>query len=115
MEKLLKQFNFTTQEIPIFKALLKTGGATVSETAKATGMKRTSCQEVIRSLEEKGFVVRSKIGNKYLYQTEDPDMFAQIVNERQFLVDKLIQNLNQRQKHKPWSVRSIGAEESANL
>ena len=115
MEKLLKQFNLTPQEVRVFKSLLKSGGATVSEIANSTHMKRTSCQEIIRSLEEKGFIVRSKIGNKYLYQTEDPDVFAQMVNERQFLVGKLVQKLNQKPKQKPWSVRAITSNEFTKL
>mgnify|MGYP002623434840 CR=1 FL=1 len=115
MDKLLKQSNLATQEIRVFKSLLKSGGATVSEIAKTAKMKRTSCQEVMRSLEDKGLVVRSKLGNKYFYQTEDPDVFAQIVNEREFLVDKLIHELNQKPKHKPWSVRSLAPDESKKI
>ena len=115
MEQLLKQFNFSKPEIKVYQQLLKSGGATVSEVAKKTKLRRTSCQEVIRSLEEMGFIIASKRGNILFYQTEDPDKFWQIANERKFVVDRLVVELDQKQKIEKWSVRTIGLEETEKI
>ena len=96
MEEMLKQFNFTQPEILVYLALLKSGGATVSKLAVATHLKRTSCQEYIRSLEERGFINSSKIGNKFFYQAEDPDKFRQMVHERVYVVDRLLDTLREK-------------------
>lgn len=112
MEELLKQFNFTRPEILVYRALLKSGGATVSELAKAAGLKRTSCQEYIRSLEERGFINSSKVGNKFFYQAEDPDKFRQIVSERVYIVDRLLDTLRKKDQEEKWQVRSLTHEKS---
>ncbi len=112
MESLLKQFNLTQQEIVVFKILLKTGGAKVSDIAKQANIKRTSCQEYIRGLVEKGLVNYSKIGNRYFYQTEDPDKFRQIISERQFTVDRLLENLCCQPIKDIWQVRSLDKAEA---
>lgn len=111
MESLLKQFGLSEQEIVVFKILLKLGGAKVSDIAKQAGTKRTSCQEYIRSLEEKGLINYSKIGNKYFYQVEDPDKFRQVISERQFVVDKLIQGLREQSAEEEWQVRAVDVDE----
>jgi sugar-specific transcriptional regulator TrmB len=63
MKRLLSQFHFSTEESMVYETLLKLGGAKVSEVAKATGLKRTSVQEYIKSIEEKGFINSAKLGN----------------------------------------------------
>src|SRR3989338_4868906 len=93
MDALLKQFNFTPQEVAVYKALLDLGTGRVSDIAKVTGQKRTSCQEYVQNLARKGFLISTKIGNKYFYQAEDPDKFRQIANEREFVVGRLVADL----------------------
>ena len=115
MESLLKQFGLSEQEIVVFKILLRLGGAKVSDIAKHAGIKRTSCQEVIRSLEEKGFVNYSRIGNKFFYQVEDPDKFRQIISERQFVVDRLTVLLRQQQIESDWEARSLEILEAKKI
>lgn len=112
MDQLLKQFEFSEPEIVVYKALLKSGGAKVSDIAKATGLKRTSTQEYIRSLEEKGFINSSKIGNKYFYQAEDPDKFRQIINERQYIADRLIPTLRHYRPDEKWQVSSLNLKDA---
>ncbi len=111
MESLLKQFGLSEQEIVVFKILLKLGGAKVSDIAKQAGIIRTSCQEYIRSLEERGLVNYSKIGNEYFYQVEDPDKFRQIISERQFVVDRLIRELREQSTEEEWQVRTVNVDE----
>lgn len=112
MEKLLKQFGFSDPEVVVYKALLRLGSAKVSEIARAAGQKRTSCQENIRSIEEKGFINSTKVGNKYFYQTEDPDRFRQIMSEREYIVDRLIPDLRNQKKPEIWEARSLSREEA---
>jgi len=111
METILKQFDFTKPQVRVWKVLLSTGGLTVSELARKTGIKRTSCQEYLRVLVEKGFVNMGRLGKKYYYQAEDPDRFRQIVNERIFVVDMLVNELNSKERgFEEWKVSSLDKE-----
>lgn len=111
MDQFLSKFNFSAGEATVYKALLKLGGAKVSEVAKATGLKRTTCQEYIQSLAQKGFINGSKLGNKYFYQAEDPDKFRQIITERQFIVGRLLEAMRNNKKHEEWKVRTTNHDE----
>lgn len=107
MDELLNQFGLSPEETLVYKTLLKLGGAKVSEIASTLNFKRTSTQEYIRSLGEKGFINSTKFGNKYLYQAEDPDKFRQIINEREFVVDRLVNDLKNKTVDTEWQVRSL--------
>jgi len=108
MEKLLKYFNLSKNEAFVYTSVYKHGGCTMTELSRLTKIKRSSCQEYIASLFEKGFVVASKIGNRYYYQTEDPAKFKQIINERLFIVDRLAAELRQKeQKYYKWNVNTL--------
>jgi len=115
MEELLKQFNFSEGEIIVYNALLKSGGDKVSNISKATDIKRTSCQEYVRSLQQKGFINSGKIGNRFFYQAEDPDRFRQIVNERQFILSDVVRILKDRVQNKDWKVRMIEKYEANTI
>lgn len=112
MEQLLKQFNFSEAEIAVYKVLLKSGGAKVSAIAKVAHLKRTSVHEYIRSLEEKGFINSAKIGSKYFYQADDPDKFRQIIDERQYIVDRLIPVLRELRPKEEWQAGSVTVVEA---
>lgn len=96
----------SSPEVLVYMTLLRLGGAKVSDIAKAAKLKRTTCQEYVRSIEDKGFINSTKLGNKYFYQTEDPDKFRQIMNERQFIVDRLIPQLRQTSTLAEWRVHT---------
>ena len=115
MEEILKEFNFLPMEAAVYKALLEAGGLTVSELAYATGIKRTSCHDYLRSLQQKGFVNQTKTGGKIMYQAEDPDKFSQIVHERMQVVDRLAGELVNRSVEEQIGVRVIGSEEGQTL
>ncbi len=112
MEKFLKYFGITPHEVAVYHTLLKIGGAKTSQIALDTGLKRTSVNEYIRSLEAKGFVNATKVGNKYFYRAEDPDQFYQILHERQFVVDHLVPKLKQLSLQEDWQVHSLRLEEA---
>jgi len=116
MEKLLKQLNFTKNEVKVYTSLIKTGGCTMTELAKLTKLKRSSTQEYIKSLINKGFIVASRFENTFYYQSEDPDKIRQIINERLFVVDKLIESLNVKEiKQDKWQVRTLDNVEAEKL
>ncbi len=112
METLLKQFGLSEKESLVYKTLLQNGSMTVSELALKSGVIRTSCQEYLRSLLEKGFINVGRVGKKYYYQSEDPDRFRQIVHERLFVVDKLIEQMKQKDsKADVWRISVLDQNE----
>lgn len=112
MEQLLKLFGFGEKEIAVYKALLEVGSARVSDIARTLRIKRTSCQEQLKRLVERGFVNSTKVGNKYYYQPEDPDRFRQIISERQFTVDRLLHKLTPAPAEPEWSVGTLSLAEA---
>ena len=107
MEQLLKQLGLTINETRVYKNLIKKGGCTMTEISRASKIKRSSAQEYIKSLINKGFVLSSKIENKFYYQTEDPDKIRQIINERLFIVDKFIELLQRKEIiNEKWQISS---------
>lgn len=111
MEQFLKHFGITSPEATVYETLLKIGGAKASQIAGITGLKRTSVNEYIRSLEEKGFVNATKVGNKYFYRAEDPEQFSQILHERRFVVDRIIPQLKELSLREDWEIHSRETEE----
>jgi len=111
MEQVLAALGLSYNEVQVYLALLRLGGATVTQLADAVGLKRTSCQEYLRSLQEKGAVNSTQQGNKFLYQSEDPDTFRQMLNERRFIVDRLVPELQKQGLQEEWRVRSLSPGE----
>ena len=108
MESFLITFGFTEAEVTVYSILVKQGGCSVSELAHLTELRRSSCQEYLRSLVKKGFVNLARVGKKYLYQAEDPDKFRQVISERHFLADRLVAALETLQKPRQvWEARIV--------
>lgn len=115
MQELFRYFGLTEHEITVYVALTRLGGAKLSTVATSTKFNRSACQEYIRSLEEKGFINSTKIGNKFLYQAEDPDMLRQIIIERMFLIDRLLPALRKKEHREDWQARVITSDEQKIL
>lgn len=111
MEQFLEYFGFSKNESIVYNTLLKTGGAKVLQIARTTNLKRTSVSEYIRSLENKGFVSATKVGNKYFYRAEDPQKFGQILQERQFILDRVLPQLQQLTIQEKWRANTLTVDE----
>ncbi len=111
MEKLLESFDVRFTEARVYKKLLLLGGASVSQIAKNLGIIRTSCQEYIKNLVQKGLVNSTKIKNKYFYQAEDPDVLRQRIDERVYTLDRLLPKLKELGKQEEWAVASTTKDE----
>lgn len=115
MESFLALFRLSKQEMIVYKALLQKGMAGVSLLSRVTGIKRTSCQEYIRALQEKGFINATKQGNKYFYHPEDPDKLRQVIQERLYIVDRLLPILHETGAEEEWKVRSLTDAEAQKI
>ena len=70
--KQLINFGFSEKEAKIYLALLELEAATVFETAKLSGVNRSSAYVVLEALKKKGFVGISDKDGRYLSLLEVP-------------------------------------------
>ena len=66
LEQLREQFRLNIYEVRIWTSLLSRGVAAASELADVSGVPRSSCYDVIESLEKKGFIIM-KLGKPIKY------------------------------------------------
>lgn len=69
---LIDNLNFSVKKAKLYLTLVELGEATVSDIAKISKLKRTTCYNLLPELMEEGFVKASKKGKKNYYLVEDP-------------------------------------------
>lgn len=80
--QLLGQLGLNDKEIKIYEALLNNGLSLVSAIGKQTGIKRPSVYFTLEKLIKKGFVSRTILNKKEVFQTEDPNVLKRIAKEQ---------------------------------
>ncbi len=94
----LKDFRFSDYEIRVLLALVMEGELTASELAEKSGIPRTSVYEVVRSLENKGFV--ESFGKPLKFRALSADrlveLFSLKLKER---IEVLSEGLRELEKH----------------
>lgn len=88
-EKLLVALGLQQNEIRIFKAIAAVKDATPVSLEKSTGIKRTTCYNVARSLAEKGIVVEHTAKRPRIFSLASPaDIDGLMVAERKRLKER---------------------------
>lgn len=109
----LQGLNLEKKESQLYLALLELGEATVLEIAKKSGVKRPTAYLGLQSLEEKGFVTKSKRGTKIFWTPQHPQ---KLLTEAEFRLKELkeaipqLESLLQKGNGKPRVVIYEGKE-----
>lgn len=93
-EEILKSLGLTDKEIKIYLASLQLGSDLVQKIANFAGLNRTSTYDLLKSLEQKGFVSYTLKSGKKFYQATPPNKLINMLKEREELVKKIIPELN---------------------
>jgi sugar-specific transcriptional regulator TrmB len=93
-EEVLSSLGLTDKEIKIYLANLQLGSSLVQNIANFAKLNRTSTYDLLKSLEQKGFVSYTFESGKKVYQATQPNKLISILKERESLLKKIIPELN---------------------
>ena len=93
-EEILKSLGLSDKEIKIYLASLQLGSSLVQSISNFAGLNRTSTYDLLKSLEQKGFVSYTIQSGKRLYQATRPNKIIDMLKEREELVKKILPELN---------------------
>jgi sugar-specific transcriptional regulator TrmB len=93
-EEILKSLGLSDKEIKIYLASLQLGSSLVQNIANFAGLNRTSAYDLLKSLEQKGFVSYTIQSGKRFYQATKPIKIIDMLKEREDLVKKILPELN---------------------
>ena len=93
-EEILRSLGLSDKEIKIYLASLQLGSSLVQNIANFAELNRTSAYDLLKSLEQKGFVSYTIQSGKRLYQATQPNKIIDMLKEREELVKKILPELN---------------------
>ncbi len=93
LAKDLTDFGLNEKESSAYLALLELGEATIGQIARKAKVKRTTLYDIIESLKQGGFAGSTKRGKKTLYFAEDPRKLEEKLDEKSFVLRKMLPEL----------------------
>lgn len=114
IQKELKKIGLHRSEIKVYTHLLQAGMATPPQIAKAVGIARTNCYNLLQSLKAKKLITENRQKKRKAYAANDPSTLALLLEEKQENLRKILpdlQAMHQKQIHKPRITFFDGLEE----
>ncbi len=93
IKNILEQFGLKGKKADIYLASLELGSATVIELAKKSGVKRTTCYDILMELEKEGLIFETAKGKKRLFSGENPEKMQKKLKERESLFSEILPQL----------------------
>lgn len=93
-EEVLKFLGLTDKEIKIYLAILQLGSSPVQTIANFAKLNRTSTYDLLKSLEQKGFVSYTIQSGKKFYQATPPNKIIPMLKEKEAQIKKILPELN---------------------
>ncbi len=116
--KTLQETGLSETEAIIYSALLKSQKMTVSEIARATGIKRATCYQHLDHLLTKDFIVRVPIGKRMFYAAASPKKILTEAKKRYSAFESAVDEMTKQHEestHKPRVVFYEGKRELKNI
>ncbi len=82
MNEVLENIGLTRSESKVYLALLRTGGATISDIIRESDMHSSVAYNSLQKLQNKGFVSYNLQGKRKRFFATDPSTIKEILNER---------------------------------
>jgi len=89
----LKQFGFEEKEAQLYMCLLELGEANIARISKKSGIKRTTCYDIIESLKKRGLVSVISKKKRLYYFAEDPRKMERSLEEKKHLLVSMLPQL----------------------
>ena len=99
MEKVLESLGLNNKEIKIYLSSLQLGTSLVQNIANHANINRTSTYDLLKSLEQKGFVSHVIKSRKKHYQATEPNKLNSLLKEKQEILKKALPELNSLSKN----------------
>ena len=93
----LKQLGFSANEACVYLASLRVGNARVSRIAEEAQLPKSTTQDTLLALHERGFVSRYKNKNRFHFTASDPSVLSVWVDKNKSLLDGLMPKLKSMQ------------------
>ncbi len=93
MEEFLSKVGLSPKAAKTYIACLQLGPATMTDIARATGLKRPTTYLVVDELLVRGFLSSTKKGKRMYYAPEHPRRFVQILRNREKGMERLLPEL----------------------
>jgi HTH-type transcriptional regulator, sugar sensing transcriptional regulator len=93
MEKELKEFGLSDNEVEIYLALLKTGLTTANRLSQLTGIKRSTTYDNLSLLINKGIASTISKGNVRYYEAVNPEKIIHLLEEKRDKISKIVPEL----------------------
>ncbi len=100
----LKTLGLTNSQIKIYLFLLQNGLSSPPQIAKATGIARTNCYNILQDLEFQGLIMVNQNNNKKEYIAKDPESLLQTIQQKKETIQQILPDLRSlytTQKNKP--------------
>ncbi|HBR80442.1 MAG: Transcriptional regulator, TrmB [Candidatus Uhrbacteria bacterium GW2011_GWF2_44_350] len=116
--KVLQEAGLNESEAAVYSILLKSQKMTVSEIARATGIKRPTCYQHLDSLLIKDFVIRIPLGKRMYYGAASPKKILASVKKRFSVFETAVEEMTRQHEestNKPKVVFYEGKRELKNI
>lgn len=104
IEEQLKEIGLTKSESRVYLYLLEQGLATPPQIARATGIARTNCYNILSALKDSGLIEEQAKGKRKAYVASDPEALLRTIQKKKEAVERLVPDLRAlytTQKNKP--------------
>jgi len=89
----LNKLGFEGKKADIYLAALELGSSTIIEISRKTGIKRTTCYDIVTDLKNAGLISETAKGKKRLFLAENPEKLKKDLQSREKLVDEILPQL----------------------
>lgn len=116
--KTLQEVGLSEVEAVIYLSLLKSSKMTISEIARSTGRKRTTCYQYLDQLLSKDFIVRVPVGKRTYYSAVSPKKVLAAARKRYATFEETVEELEKQYDeatHKPQVEFYEGKREIKNI
>jgi len=94
-KKYLEYLGLSDKEAMVYIELLRSDVMSGAKLAQATGIKKATIYLIIQSLVRKGIVKEVKVGKRVHYHAEPPEKFRQDYEDRQKLLERQLDTVNE--------------------
>jgi len=93
LKEALEAYGLTEKEAKVYLATTELGSATVNTIAKRSGVFRTYCYDILRSLSERGLVAHMIKKGTAHYETPNPEIMLELLRKKQDAIEEAIPRL----------------------
>jgi len=97
----LRELNLDDNEVRVYLSCLNLGSSKVNEVARKSGLIRTTCYGVLKSLIQKGLVSTVLKDNVTYFQAANPKQLMEILDEKKKKINSIIPKLEKMQEFIP--------------